>query len=54
MGTFDLSATLQRLYSLPCPFITGRYNTRHCWQLLTDYLRRYEAQPTALSCCIFI
>jgi len=24
MGTFDLSATLQHLYSLPCPFITGR------------------------------
>jgi hypothetical protein len=53
MGTFDLSATLQHLYCLPCPFITGHYNTRHCLQLLTDYLRRHEAQLTALSCCIF-
>ena len=53
MGTFELSATLQHLYCLSCPFIIGHYNTRHCWQLLTDYLRRHEAQPTALSCCIF-
>jgi len=54
MGTFDLSVTPQHLYSLPCPFITGHYSTRYCLQLLTDYLRRHEAQLTALSCCIFI